>query len=625
MKAACVLVCLALAHGITASIFKQQQRQVDGLDVQQLDNIDQYQVLQHDQSVENQKQRVQTTQNLKKRGQKVQNQKNWEQPAQQSSEQETQQRQEQLPQTSQYQQTQQNQQVYREQYQQAAANEWPHTHQHSHSHRRQHDKTYRPSSSSESSQDTSETIYYGNQPVLRGDNWKWNSPLFNTVLNKDNQNAQVYGQVIEWDNLMDWLAVEPKTELQKTDEIEKIFGDAQAAMKHISEEERVKYHQVYELAQQQNNEDAELNATQLAQKYQYPIEEYIVPTDDGYVLTVFRIPPKKQVRDVQKRPVVFLMHGILGSADDWLLMGPEKSLAFMLSDAGYDVWLGNARGNKYSRRHLTRYPVMADYWQFSNDEIALHDLPAMIDFALETTKQEKLFYIGHAQGTTAFFALTATRPEYNDKIIMMYALSPMVYMTNVRSPLFRMIAPTSKYEHLRHQIGNEAFTPSKGLIQILGGAMCQKEIGCKMVCSNINFVMSGVDVDGMDYNIIPVVLGHLPAGTSAKVIKQYAQGVSSNEFRRYNYGPYINEQIYGTMEAPKYNITQVQAPVTLYYSEEDWLAHPKDVVRLQNELPNVREAYKVPEEHFSHMDFQFSKKAPEMVYQRLIASMQNQQ
>ncbi|KAJ8718191.1 hypothetical protein PYW07_006121 [Mythimna separata] len=617
MKAACVLVCLALAHGITASIFKHQERGLDGLDVQQFKYIDQYEKLLREQPTEDQKLREQTHQTQKNSGKQIKDQKIRNPVVQDETYQDLL---TQVPIT----QYQQRVPSYEEQYQQRAllnSQEWPTIRKHSH----HHDRNHHHSSSSESSQESRERRYYGNQEtIIHGDYQKWISPLVKSVMNKDYMNTPVISDIIEWNGLR--MAVEPNSPVQTPEDIEEIFGDAHKAMRHIEEVEKAKFHEVYEVATQEVNDDVILNSTQLAQKYLYPIEEHTIKTDDGYILTLFRIPPQKQTRDVLKKPVVFLMHGMLGSSDDWLIMGPKKSLAYLLADAGYDVWLGNARGNKYSRRHVTRWPAMADFWQFSIDEIALHDLPAMIDFALETTKQEKLYYIGHALGTTAFFALTATRPEYNNKVVMMYALSPMVYMTNVRSPLFRMLSPISKFqERISRQIGNEAFTPSKELIHTVGGAMCENEIGCKKVCSNMQVVMAGINVDGMDSSVLPVVMAHLPAGSSAKVIKQYGQGVASHEFRRYDYGPYINTQVYGTLEAPRYNISAIRAPVTLYYSEEDWLAHPKDVVRLQRELPNVRETYMVPEEHFSHLDFQFSSRAPEMVYQRIIDSMQNEQ
>lgn len=46
-------------------------------------------------------------------------------------------------------------------------------------------------------------------------------------------------------------------------------------------------------------------------------------------------------------------------------------------------------------------------------------------------------------GTTMAFALCTMRPEYNLKIKAIFALAPIAYMTNVKSPI-RLLAPFSK-------------------------------------------------------------------------------------------------------------------------------------------------------------------------------------
>ena len=64
-----------------------------------------------------------------------------------------------------------------------------------------------------------------------------------------------------------------------------------------------------------------------------------------------------------------------------------------------------------------------------------YDLPAMLNKTLETTGQEKLFYVGHSMGTTAFMVMPNFRPEMMDKVELASFLAPVAYMQHAKSPL----------------------------------------------------------------------------------------------------------------------------------------------------------------------------------------------
>jgi lysosomal acid lipase/cholesteryl ester hydrolase len=146
----------------------------------------------------------------------------------------------------------------------------------------------------------------------------------------------------------------------------------------------------------------------------YNCEQHIVRTQDDYLLCVHRIPSIKTPASERKKdantrleskgieiidrldqftktsnaggssyngkPVVLLYHGFLMSSEVWVANQDEQcNLPFVLARNGYDVWLGNARGNKYSQYHVNLSPRHQAFWEFSINEFAMRDLPDTVD------------------------------------------------------------------------------------------------------------------------------------------------------------------------------------------------------------------------------------------------------
>lgn len=102
--------------------------------------------------------------------------------------------------------------------------------------------------------------------------------------------------------------------------------------------------------------DAVLNARdfgELCEHYGYTHEEHVVLTKDGYLLGLHRLPSRRGERsprpgEATGKPVVYLHHGLLMNSEVWVcLTEPQRCLAFVLVEKGYDVWFGN---NRYDRR-----------------------------------------------------------------------------------------------------------------------------------------------------------------------------------------------------------------------------------------------------------------------------------
>ena len=174
---------------------------------------------------------------------------------------------------------------------------------------------------------------------------------------------------------------------------------------------------------------------QLIDKAGYKGEVHEVQTEDGYFLRMHRVLPMTENR---KNFPTFLQHGLFATSADFILTGPKIALAYLLADEGYDVWMGNVRGNKHSKFHRKYPPNSKQFWDFSWHEMGFFDLPAMIDFILKETKAPKVAYVGHSQGSAMFLVMLSTRPEYNEKIVQAHLLSPASFLANSPHPLARV-------------------------------------------------------------------------------------------------------------------------------------------------------------------------------------------
>jgi lysosomal acid lipase/cholesteryl ester hydrolase len=120
---------------------------------------------------------------------------------------------------------------------------------------------------------------------------------------------------------------------------------------------------------------------------------------------------------------------------------------------------------------------------------------------------------------------------------------------------------------------------------------------------------------------LPIILGHTPAGAATKQIIHFGQIQNSDKFVQFDHGLIKNKIKYGTFKPPAYNLSAINIPVFLHYSDNDWLATPEDVNRLSKEIKTTVGKYRVPEAKFNHIDFVFAIDVKTYIYDRLVSVM----
>jgi len=371
-----------------------------------------------------------------------------------------------------------------------------------------------------------------------------------------------------------------------------------------------------------NSEDIGDDTPTLIAKRGYPAETHKVVTEDGYILSIHRIPHGKGGQTGPRVPVL-LQHGLMSNSADWVISPEGQALGFLLADAGFDVWLGNYRGNGYSRAHTTLDPDHDEkFWKYNWDEMGKYDLPAMYDHILITTEQPSLFHIGHSMGTTGFWIAMNERPEYNDVIKGMFALAPVAAVGHMTSPINKIAPYVNDIDWLLDMMGIGEFLATNKMMDWLMSMVCLPW-WIEPICENTLFLLAGYDADKFNDTMLPAIVGNGKRAQSVDSILHYAQSYNSKEFTKFDYGPDGNQERYGQPTPPVYDMSKVTAPVALVWGENDWLGVPEDTMRIASGVRNLMPGgiIRVDFDKWNHLDFLWGIDAKPLVYDPVIELM----
>ena len=113
--------------------------------------------------------------------------------------------------------------------------------------------------------------------------------------------------------------------------------------------------------------EVNMNVTEMIAYRGYPFEIHGVHTDDGFILTLIRIPHGgRESAASGSKGSVFLQHGLLDCSTTWVINNPKQSLGFIMADAG-------VRCSNLLYSHVPNY--RRHFTDFSENTFDIHLLP----------------------------------------------------------------------------------------------------------------------------------------------------------------------------------------------------------------------------------------------------------
>ncbi|GMF29810.1 unnamed protein product [Phytophthora lilii] len=261
------------------------------------------------------------------------------------------------------------------------------------------------------------------------------------------------------------------------------------------------------------DDDVGKDVVEIVEARGYFVETHKVTTADDYILTTYRLfktyaESQSKAKSTNSKPAVLLQHGLLDSSFTFVCNFRNQSLAFVLADAGYDVWLANNRGTTWSREHSTYTDDDDEFWEFTWEDMGRYDLPSEINYVLNKTGRSMLSYVGHSEGTTQAFVAFSTDQELAQKVSYFAALAPVAWTGHLTAKIFKTMAKVH-LEKWFEAFGISEFSSKSTFIQeLIGGYACTL---VDKLCNSAISIVAGPSVS-TNTSRIPVYISQTPAG-----------------------------------------------------------------------------------------------------------------
>lgn len=351
---------------------------------------------------------------------------------------------------------------------------------------------------------------------------------------------------------------------------------------------------------------------EMAEKDGYKAEQHNVTTEDGYILTLHRIPPKVHCK---KKAPVLIMHGLFQASEGFIDSGAFAP-GYVLAEDCYDVWCANTRGNYHARKHVSLNPDRdVKFWQFSVDHIGMYDFPVTIDYVLKATNTKKLIMIGVSQGGGSYFVMNSQRPEYAEKISLFVGLAPATRLLHTKSLAVRTITRVLNRFRIPLELAGIWEVFGKGFpLQTAVSLVCRDQILADTLCTMLLPFIDSSNPTSITPEIIERLVKHLPAGTSVQNIAHFGQSTETVKFYKFDYGASRNMKMYGRPDPPAHNFSSSKAPSVIFHGRSDNVVDTVDIQWVVDQLPNLLEFIQVKNRLWNHFDMGYSKLWNQTIY-----------